>query len=94
MEFWIVEKLQNVCRKSADYLQMEFWIAEKLQNNCRKSAEKSADVLKIFRQPTQPQAPLEALQALSACPAPCPLFLQPTAQPNPRFFCKNNSFEI
>ena len=53
MEFWIAEKLQNICRKSADFLQMEFWIAEKI-----------AEKVQIVCQPTQPQAPLEALQAL------------------------------
>ena len=31
--------MQNICRKSADYLQMEFWIADYLQNICRKSAD-------------------------------------------------------
>ena len=33
--FGIAEKLQNICRKSADFLRVEFWIAEKLQKKCR-----------------------------------------------------------
>ena len=84
MEFWIAEKLQNICRKVQMICRWSFG----LQKNCRivqifcrwnfglqKNCRKSADCLPTNSTPSPPRSttsPLGVGMTPSPCPALCP----------------------